>query len=670
MRIHTRPAVARKTSSLSLLGIASLALGAPLLAQVPADASAKAAGGSAANGRAAGGSAGSQGTPNAPAEDVTAGLPKFLHLVPGGKVEVGLTIDELFAVASQAISPARPDMALKMSEEKVKTTMRRSALLLGHTTVDVQPFLLGKWNVKNSEYLAYVQHLRAAGKSVRAPFHWWRFGRKDDYNQKLVEINKEFPKDPEGPVRFWERYGHELPFEVKDEQGNAIGEMPVSFVTHADANAFAGWLGMRLPTEYEWMRAARGDGKNLWPAGAESFGDPLLKSLQMYNTRDQKAKPTGTVAAAAGPFGHLDMFGQIAQYVADLGLEPLAGRDAFEAEWKKVAKHKVGNLLELKPVPKNNVALTKGGYYQSFQNPELLLIDARAGVSTIDVLEGVGFRLAKSLRPGYDMLFSLLRGPFNRSLFGENQEVDLALQAGAERYELGADGFPSEYHAVSFAPMNWLSNDRNVDLNKLLERAQVTPLLVGVLATTEKLVDPAVPPGIYSVQYRREGMPRELTDAIKAGHKELQDLKKRKAKSGEKAEGEEAPKKGPWLEVITRYGLTEKDLEEAQHATDVKFIRVGATQVSTESDMFLLSGLEGTVVGVIPGTNKKPALGNAFQPEAHVAADKQGRLQMALRFGTPLKVQDPKKFADMNLVLTLDLPAPSAEKPWRVQSAK
>lgn len=660
MRIHTLPAVARKSSPVFFLGIAGLALGAPVLAQVPSDASAKAAGGKAA----------SQGTPNAPAEDVTAGLPKFLHLVPGGKVEVGLSIDELFAIASQAISPARPDMALKMSTEKVKLTMRRSALLLGHTSIDVQPYLLGKWNVKNSEYLTYVQHLRAAGKPIRAPFHWWRLGRKDDYNQKLVDINKEFPKDPDGPILFWERYGHELPFEVKDEQGNPIGELPVSFVTVTDANAFAGWLGMRLPTEYEWMRAARGDGKNLWPAGAESFGDPLLKSLQMYNSRDHEAKPTGTVAAAAGPFGHLDMFGQIAQFVADRGLQPLAGRDAFEAEWKKVAKHKVGDLLETKPVPKDNIALAKGGYYQSWQNPELLLIDARAGVKTNEALEGVGFRLAKSLRPGYDMLFSLLRGPFNRSLFGEEQDVDLSLQTGAERYELGAEGFPSAYHAVSFAPMNWLSNDRNADLNKLLERAQASPLLVGVLATTEKLVDPAVPAGIYSVQYRREGMPRELTDALKAGHKELQDLKKRKPKPADKAEGEEAPKKGPWLEVITRYGITEKDLDEAKHATDIKFVRVGATQVSTESDMFLLSGLEGAVVGVIPGTNKKPALGNPFQPEAVVAADSKGRLQMTVRFGTLLKVQDPKKFADMQMVLTLDLPAPAAEKPWRVHSAK
>ncbi|MFM1874097.1 MAG: hypothetical protein RL398_3519, partial [Planctomycetota bacterium] len=93
-------AAARKPSFLSLLSVAVFAaVGA---AQAPADASA------------AKGAGAAQGSPS-PAEDVTAGLPKFLQMVPGGKVEVGLTIDELFSVASQAISPGRPEMALKMS---------------------------------------------------------------------------------------------------------------------------------------------------------------------------------------------------------------------------------------------------------------------------------------------------------------------------------------------------------------------------------------------------------------------------------------------------------------------------------------------------------------------------------------------------------------------------
>jgi hypothetical protein len=318
------------------------------------------------------------------------------------------------------------------------------------------------------------------------------------------------------------------------------------------------------------------------------------------------------------------------------------------------------------------MALAKGGSYLSFQEPIQLMLDTRAPVGTIDVMESLGFRLAKSLRPGYDMLFSLLRGPFNKGLLAEDQDFDLSLQVGGERYELGADGFPTAYHAVSFAPVNWLSADKSMDLNKLMDRAQVSPILIGTLATSEAMLEPSIPAGHYSVQFRREGMPRELTDAIKVGHKEIQAELKRKKKDGDKKDGDaqEETKRGPWAEVIGRFGLTEKDLAEAEHASSIKFVRIDGVQVSTEADAFLLSGLEGKIIGVLPGTNKKPAQSNAFAPELEITADAKGKTVCKMRIGMPLKVQDPKKFADMQIVLTLDTPAPTAEKPWRVQTAK
>ena len=619
-----------------------------------------------------------QGDAPGAADDVTAGLPKFLLLVPGGKVETGISADELADAACQVTFPDRPEMALKISEEKVKTALRRSASLLGHQSVQVEPYLLGKWNVKNSEYATYIDAMRQLQRKVRAPFHWWRFGREDDYNAKLEEINKEFPKDKYGPLNFWDRYGDKLPYKVATNKGESIGDQPVTYISFAEANAFAGWLGMRLPTEYEWLRAARGDGKNLWPANQEAYTSKLLGLLQQDNSRNQVLKPTGTVQAAAGPFGHLDMFGQVWQFVANLGYDPINGKDVFADEWKKVQKHKVASLMESPPVWKGNLALAKGGSYLSFQEPIQLMLDTRAPVGTIDVLESLGFRLAKSLRPGYDMMFSLLRGVYNRSLFAEEQDVDLALQIGAERYELGQDGFPTAYHAVSFAPVNWLTNDKTLDLNKLLERSQTEPLLVGTLATTANLVDPAVPAGLYSVLFRREGMPRELTDAIKVGWKEIQAEKKRKAKGGDKKEDKKEEekqdekqddkdaKKGSWQAVLPRYGLTEKDLEDAEHATDIKFVRIDGMQVSTESDVFLLHGIEGKVIAVLPGTKKKPAQGNPFTPEITPEADAKGLARFLLHVGTPVQLQNPKKFLDLQIQFTLDTPAPTAEKPWRV----
>lgn len=649
----------------SLLALLTVAAQAAVLAQAPADATARGVVGH--------GVSASQGSA-APAEDITVGLPKFLLVVPGGKVEMGLTIDELADAASQVTMPARPDMAMKLAQAKVKTAIRRSASLLGHTTTTVEPFLLGKWNVKNNEYLTFVERMRAQQKKMRVPFHWWRFGRKDDFEQKLEAINKEFPKDDFAVLNYWERYGDSLPYKVATEKGESIADMPVTYVTFAEANAFAASLGMRLPTEAEWLRAARGDQRPLWPAGSQAFGEPVLKALQQYNSRDQVLKPTGTVAAATGPFGHLDMHGQIWQFISSIGLTPISGKESFDAEWKKVGKHKVAALLESQPVWKSNVALAKGGSFLSFQEPIQLLVDARAPIGLSDVLEGLGFRLAKSLRPGYDLLYSLLRGPFNRGLLAEAQDFDLALQVGAERYELGADGFPTSYQAITFAPVNWLSNDKAMDVTKLLERAQVSPVLIGTLATTEPLAEPDVAAGHYSVQFRRAGMPRELLDALKIAHKEVQAEKKRqeKSKTAKPAteEGQEPAAARPWEAVIKKFGITEQDLADAAHVTDLKFVRIDGQTISTEEDAFLLSGLEGKVLAVIKGTNKKPAVGNAFEPELELVGDAKGNMVAKFRIGMPLKVLDTKRFADFPLVVTLKTTPPSAEKPWRLQSAK
>ena len=87
-------------------------------------------------------------------------------------------------------------------------------------TVDVPEFAIGRYKVTNGEYLEYVR----AG--AEAPFFWARRGDRWFYHGM---------------------FGEELlPLEC-----------PV-YVTWREADAFARWRGMRLPTEAEWHRAAEG----------------------------------------------------------------------------------------------------------------------------------------------------------------------------------------------------------------------------------------------------------------------------------------------------------------------------------------------------------------------------------------------------------------------------
>jgi formylglycine-generating enzyme required for sulfatase activity len=604
------------------------------------------------------------------------GLPKYLKPVPAGNVELGVDATSFIQAACQVVSPTKPDMAAKISEAQLKRDMGRSASILGQRSVAVPTFLLATNPVTNGEWEAFVAARRKAGVKMRAPFHWWRFGCEDDYTKRLVEITKMFPGDKDGPLLYWERLGGDLPYALKDRDGKSIADQPVTYVSWRDANEYAGWVGMRLPTEAEWTRAARGNGKHLWPTAksedpsTDRFTEQLLKDLKIFGTREKTAKPVGTVQAATGPFGHQDMFGHVWQLLGDMGFQPISGSEPFTAEWKSLQKDKVGQLLQAPPVWKDEKVLAKGGSYLSSGEPIQLLIDARAPMQDVDVLESLGCRLAKSTKPGYDAMFSALRGVFSKAKFLPDQDVDLTAQVGAERYELDAKGFPSSYSTVSFAPMNWLSRDKNPELGKLDEGSQMAPIAIGVLMSTEPLAEPKAPAGLYTVLYRKGGTPRELTEALKAGHREVK-LSPKKADEAAAAEPEKdnKKKKGNWREVVSRYGITEKDLEDKKAADgDLGFVRVEGVQVGTQSDHYLLADLEGKVVVAWPAPPARPAAGPAFASTMLIEGNDKGNAAVKVHAGVPLSTGN-KRVAGFHVHFLLDRAAPGPDKPWRLPGA-
>ncbi|HEB52742.1 MAG TPA: hypothetical protein ENI87_05765, partial [bacterium] len=511
----------------------------------------------------------------------------------------------------------------------------------------------------------YVDAQRKAGVDVRPPYHWWREGRKDDYEKRLPEIRKEFPKIENAPLLYWERHGHELPYKLVDKDGKPIDDLPVVYISWRDANAFAASIGMRMPTEFELTRAMRGDGTHTWPWGAaggdqDKFTQKALELLQMAKTSDLHAKPVGTVPAAAGPFGHQDLFGQVWQLVGDVGYEPLHGVDFFLKQWKLLMKHKTGRLVERKPTFSAARAIAKGGSFLSYQEPIQLLIDARAPVQTSDVLEALGLRLAKSMQPGYDFLYSLQRVKFNRGVFARGQQLDLGKLVGGEHYTLAENGFPSAYDAVAFTPTNWLSDDKRMRWKKLGELSQEQPVLIGALATTAELVD-GPKAGLYAVYYRAAGISKGLRTAIKAGYKEIKAARKAaaKAKKNGKEPKQGKPKDSKWRKLTTRAGLTDDDLAEAKASTgDVGFVRIDGIEIPTDRGAYLLAK-NGKMVGVIRGTNKKPATGDdKFESQLALAAgskEHDGKTVAEFQFAVPLTAHSKKKTVVFHLQAVLDL---------------
>lgn len=83
------------------------------------------------------------------------------------------------------------------------------------------------------------------------------------------------------------------------------GTMPMTLVTWAQADQYCDWHGLRLPTEAEWERAARGDDNRRYPWGDEP--------------------PDCDRVATRACDGGLGLVGQHPTGAAPAGLEDLAG---------------------------------------------------------------------------------------------------------------------------------------------------------------------------------------------------------------------------------------------------------------------------------------------------------------------------------------------------------
>lgn len=91
-------------------------------------------------------------------------------------------------------------------------------------------------------------------------------------------------------------------------------KQPVVGVTWHAAAAYCAWVGRRLPSEAEWEWAATGPRRRRFPWGDEP-PDPSRASFgwQHHGPDDVGGHPAG-----AGPFGHLDLGGNVWEWVADV----------------------------------------------------------------------------------------------------------------------------------------------------------------------------------------------------------------------------------------------------------------------------------------------------------------------------------------------------------------
>ncbi len=194
----------------------------------------------------------------APAAEETRRMHQMV-LIPAGEFLMGTSPEETESLAKQY--GVHPTHFLTESPQR---------------KVDVEAFAMDRFPVTNAQYKRFVD---ATGH--RPPLYW---------------EGRNFP--------------------------DGMADHPVVWVNWHDADAYARWVGLRLPTEAEWEKAARGtDGRqypwgNQWQPEAVRLEEPLQPRAQLLT------HPVGAYSAGASVYGVLDLCGNVAEWTSTTSQAP------------------------------------------------------------------------------------------------------------------------------------------------------------------------------------------------------------------------------------------------------------------------------------------------------------------------------------------------------------
>ncbi|MBI2945808.1 MAG: SUMF1/EgtB/PvdO family nonheme iron enzyme [Candidatus Wallbacteria bacterium] len=164
-------------------------------------------------------------------------------------------------------------------------------------TVPLSRSLIGKFEVTNAQYDAFLKAVDGAG------------------------MHERHPNDPPGRVSHSSRparSGYDY-WEASPRDAS-----PVVGIDWYDAQAYCAWAGLSLPTEAQWEFAARGTDRREYPWGNEApqphyanQGDITVyivtDSLDGYNY----TSPVGAFSSGSSPFGCQDLAGNVWEWCQD-----------------------------------------------------------------------------------------------------------------------------------------------------------------------------------------------------------------------------------------------------------------------------------------------------------------------------------------------------------------
>lgn len=173
--------------------------------------------------------------------------------------------------------------------------------------VTLDAFYIDKYEVTNAEYQQFID---AGGYTTAA--YWSESGWS-------ARVSGQWS----APM-YWGQ--------ANQNTGPAYPGYPVHGITYYEAEAFAAFVGKRLPTEAEWEKAARGTDGRTYPWGEDidnrranyaASGDPFeignyswSSPVGFYDGR-RHPSPSFQTINSPGPYGTYDQVGNVAEWVKD-----------------------------------------------------------------------------------------------------------------------------------------------------------------------------------------------------------------------------------------------------------------------------------------------------------------------------------------------------------------
>jgi sulfatase modifying factor 1 len=124
---------------------------------------------------------------------------------------------------------------------------------------------------------------------------------------------------------------------------DALSQRPINYVTYRAAADYCAWRGMRLPTEAQWERAAKGLDARRWPWGEEGPNCTRANHYRGSSYCELGPVDVGSYSPAGDSLeGAHDMAGNVAEWVADVyaayTAEPTSDPTGSTEEWWHVVR--------------------------------------------------------------------------------------------------------------------------------------------------------------------------------------------------------------------------------------------------------------------------------------------------------------------------------------------